>query len=84
MRAAKLRINWGSCSSAGETAGDFKNNATDPIEHLAKIYPLIADEAKCMELYKRQKDLADRMSPRVTSHGQDDPQLKRADAGFAG
>ena len=39
----------------------FQKQAADPIEFLAKIFPLKEDEARFVELYQRQRDLAERM-----------------------
>jgi predicted nuclease with TOPRIM domain len=53
----------------------FEKEATDPIEHLAKIFPLKEDEARFADLAVRQRDLADRMSALKGEAG-DDPKLK--------
>ncbi len=54
----------------------FKEEAADPLDHLAKIYPLIEDEARFAELWERQKDLADRMESLVGHDDEDDPHQK--------
>jgi hypothetical protein len=46
-------------------AGDkqkFDTEATEPIEHLEKIYPLIEDQARFTALYQQQRDLAERLA----------------------
>jgi len=55
---------------------DLQQNAQQPLDHLAKIFPLIQDQARFLDLYARQKDLADRLSSLEGQKGQDDPQLK--------
>jgi hypothetical protein len=60
-------------------AGDqkeFNEKATEPLEHLSKIYPLLEDANRFVELYQQQKDLADRMQSLKGKDKQDDPQLK--------
>ncbi len=54
---------------------EFEKQATEPLEHLAKIYPLKEDEARFSDLAQRQRDLADRMQA-LTSQTGDDPKLK--------
>jgi uncharacterized protein YdcH (DUF465 family) len=53
----------------------FEKEATEPLEHLAKIYPLKEDEARFADLAQRQRDLADRMRALGGTAG-DDPKLK--------
>ncbi|MDB5172541.1 MAG: smc 7, partial [Phycisphaerales bacterium] len=62
-----------------ELAGEreqFKEEAADPLDHLAKVYPLIEDQARFAELWQRQRDLADRMDALTGHDGEDDPKLK--------
>jgi hypothetical protein len=54
---------------------ELKEEANDPIEHLAKIFPLKEDEARFAELYLRQQDLAERMAA-LKATGADDPKSK--------
>ena len=54
---------------------DFQENAADPLEHLAKVYPLIEDEARFVELWQRQRDLAERMRSTQDARS-DDPAAK--------
>jgi hypothetical protein len=60
----------------GVCRGEFKEETTTPIEHLAKIFPLIEDQARYLELYERQRDLAERMASLKGQDNQDDPKLK--------
>ena len=53
----------------------FEKEATEPLEHLAKIFPLKEDEARFADLAQRQRDLADRMQALQGTAG-DDPKLK--------
>lgn len=55
---------------------EFKEEAEAPLEHLEKIYPLIEDEARFIELYERQKDLAERMASLAGHDNEDNPQIK--------
>ena len=55
---------------------EFDEKAMEPLEHLSKIYPLMEDANRFTELYKLQKDLADRLGSLKGKDNQDDPQLK--------
>jgi hypothetical protein len=55
---------------------DFSKLAMVPIEHLAKIFPLLADASRFIALAARQDDLAERMASLRGRDGQDDPVLK--------
>jgi hypothetical protein len=60
-------------------AGDkkeFEEKATEPLEHFSKIYPLLEDANRFVELYQRQKELADRLQSLKGKDNQDDPKLK--------
>jgi hypothetical protein len=60
-------------------AGDrkkLKEEATEPLEHLAKVFPLMQDQADYLELYQRQRDLAGRMASLRTTQNPDDPRAK--------
>jgi hypothetical protein len=59
----------------GQKKDELKDEANDPIEHLAKIFPLKEDEARFAELYLRQQDLAERMAA-LKAAGADDPKSK--------
>jgi len=39
----------------------FDEEAMKPMEHLAKVFPLMEDEGRFVALYQRQRDLAERM-----------------------
>jgi hypothetical protein len=53
----------------------FKQEVSEPLEHLAKIFPLKEDEARFADLYLRQRDLAERMAALKANAG-DDPGSK--------
>ena len=55
---------------------DFDREATIPLEHLEKIFPLIEDESRFVQLYRMQRDLAERLSSLRGHDGEDNPQLK--------
>jgi len=55
---------------------EFKEEATIPLDLLAKIYPLIEDQARFLELYAKQRDLAERLAALQGRDGEDDPRLK--------
>ncbi|MEX0710857.1 MAG: hypothetical protein WD278_00820, partial [Pirellulales bacterium] len=55
---------------------DFQEQVTQPLEQLADIYPLLEDEARFVELTRRQRDLAERMAPLKGRDQLDDPALK--------
>ena len=59
----------------GTKREEFKEEATEPLEHLAKIFPLKEDEARFADLYLRQRDLAERMAALKAKAG-DDPGSK--------
>jgi hypothetical protein len=54
----------------------FQEQATEPLEHLAAAYPLMEDEARFVELYQRQRDLAERLQSLEGQDAADDPKLK--------
>jgi hypothetical protein len=60
----------------GARKAGFKQQAADPLEHLAKIYPLVEDEARFVELWRRQRDLAERMKSVMVASVGDDPAVK--------
>ncbi len=60
---------------AGEQK-DLQDKATDPLDNLARIFPLKEDEARFAELYQRQSDLAERTKALEGQEGQDNPRLK--------
>jgi len=59
----------------GDRKQQFSDNATAPLGYLAKIFPLMQDEACFIDIYNHQKDLADRLSSMEGQDGRDDPQL---------
>jgi hypothetical protein len=54
----------------------LENNALAPIEHLARIYPLFEDQARFVQLYLRQRDLAERLASLKGHDGEESPALK--------
>jgi hypothetical protein len=60
----------------GKQRDEAQQNVDAPLEHLAKIFPLLEDQARYLDIYQRQKDLADRLSSVQGMNGGDDPQLK--------
>jgi hypothetical protein len=60
-------------------AGDrqqLKEGVNDPLDQLAAIYPLVEDQARYLELYYRQRDLAERLASLKGSESVDDPDVK--------
>lgn len=55
---------------------EYKEQATEPIEHLAKIFPLLEDEARFLNLYAQQRDLAERLASLKGRDNEDNPELK--------
>ena len=55
---------------------DFQENVGEPLELLAEIYPLLEDQQRFIELYHRQRDLAERLASLEDRDGGDDPALK--------
>ena len=60
------------------TGGDkqFRQKATEPLEHLALLFPLLQDESRFAVLALRQRDLAERMAALRGHDGEDRPELK--------
>jgi cell division septum initiation protein DivIVA len=56
---------------------ELRDKALAPIEHLALVYPLFEDQARFVQLYLRQRDLAERTTALKGPDGTDDP-AKRA------
>ncbi|MEX2216041.1 MAG: hypothetical protein WD768_18155 [Phycisphaeraceae bacterium] len=64
---------------AAQLAGqkeEFRREAMEPLEHLAKIFPLLEDEARFIRLYEMQKDLVERLASIKTQDHIDDPKEK--------
>jgi hypothetical protein len=59
----------------GARKQDFKENAADPLDRLANLFPLVEDEARFVDLWKRQNDLAERMKS-VEQVNAEDPSAK--------
>jgi hypothetical protein len=54
----------------------FEHDALEPIEFLARIYPLFEDQSRFVQLYLRQRDLAERAAALKGHDRDDDPRLK--------
>jgi predicted nucleic acid-binding Zn-ribbon protein len=55
---------------------DFDENAEAPLEFLGKIFPLLQDQERFLEIYQQQKDLAERMQAMADKKADDDPSVK--------
>lgn len=55
---------------------DLEQNITNPLELLAEIYPLLEDQQRFIEIYHRQRDLAERLASLTGQGGEDNPALK--------
>ncbi len=55
---------------------ELEEQTTEPLEHLAKVYPLLEDSQKFVELYLRQKDLTERLASLKGKEKPDDPAMK--------
>jgi hypothetical protein len=60
----------------GQQGENFNQQTNQPLEHLARIYPLMEDQARFLDLHNRQKDLADRLKLLEVQSSADDPQSK--------
>ena len=54
----------------------FDEEATKPLEQLAQLFPLIADQQTFVEIVARQRDLAERLASLKGQEGQDNPAAK--------
>lgn len=54
----------------------MKEGVTDPLEQLSEIYPLLEDQNRFVELYYRQRDLAERLNSLKNQNNPDDPSIK--------
>ena len=59
-----------------EQRRQFEQQATQPLEHLEKIYPLLEDQQRFVALVLRQRDLAERLSSLKDSQREDNPAIK--------
>jgi ABC-type transporter Mla subunit MlaD len=55
---------------------EMQEGINDPLEELADIYPLLEDQSRFVELYYRQRDLADRLNSLKNEEKPDDPAIK--------
>jgi myosin heavy subunit len=60
----------------GVKKDEYDQDATAPLEYLSKVFPLIEDQAKFLDLYAREKDLDGRMKTIKDLNNPDDPQVK--------
>jgi hypothetical protein len=60
----------------GTSKAEYDQKVTAPLEHLAKILPLIQDQARYLDLYYQQKDLAQRLTSLKEHENADDPAAK--------
>jgi hypothetical protein len=60
----------------GGAQEQFKQEATEPLEHLAKIFPLIEDEARFLLIHQQQKELYERLASLKEKEHADDPKDK--------
>ena len=54
----------------------FDTEATEPLEHLAAIYPLLEDQARFVALYERQRELTARLAAMKDHDQETDPAAK--------
>ncbi len=55
---------------------EFKEGVNDPLDRLAEIYPLLEDQSRFVDLYYRQRDLAERLASLKDKENSDDPSTK--------
>lgn len=55
---------------------DFGERVLEPLEALAELFPLLEDQQRFIELYRRQRDLAERLSSLAALKAADDPAQK--------
>lgn len=60
----------------GQAKQQYEKNAMEPLDRFEKVYALKEDEAKFVELYNRQKDLADRLAALKSQPAVEDPSAK--------
>ncbi len=53
----------------------YGQETLEPLDRLAQVFPLMRDEARFVALYRRQKDLADRLGSLAGKERIDDPSL---------
>lgn len=59
----------------GAKRDEFKKQVTQPLDNLDKIFPLSEDQARFVEIWQRQQDLAERMKSIVDAKPED-PKIK--------
>jgi hypothetical protein len=55
---------------------EFQKGVNEPLDRLAKIYPLLEDQSRFVELYHRQRDLAERLASLDGIDNPEDPAIK--------
>ncbi len=60
----------------GDGRGDLDKQALDPLDALDRIFPLIEDQSRFEELYRQQRDLAERLASLKGHDHQDNPAEK--------
>jgi hypothetical protein len=55
---------------------EFEQSAMMPLEMLEKVMPLVANQSKFVELYRRQRELAERLASLKGRDNEDNPDLK--------
>ena len=71
---AKEQLDW-MRKKLGASREEFQKETTEPLDHLARVFPLVEDQAEFVELYQRQRELADRMQS-LEEAAKDDPKAK--------
>lgn len=60
----------------GGNQQQFEQETTRPLSELAKVYRLLQEQSRFVALYKRQKDLADRLESLKNKDDVDDPHVR--------
>ncbi len=55
---------------------ELKEGVNDPLDRLAEIYPLLEDQSRFVDLYYRQRDLAERLASLKDRDNPEDPATK--------
>ena len=55
---------------------ELKEGVNDPLDRLAEAYPLLEDQSRFVELYERQRDLAERLASLKDLDNPEDPATK--------
>jgi len=60
----------------GSKKEQFEQGVTEPMDRLSKVYPLMEDQSRFVELYHRQRDLSERLASLTQHENPDDPAIK--------